>query len=224
MLRLTVFFCLFAAMAHAGAWPRDQGRIFTANSIELKGVRLDRDLLRTPYYSSSYLEYGLGRSLTLGLHMGHGSTARLDARAFLRVPLSQTDPHRVAVEVSAGYHADREYVGLGLQYGRGFKVFDRFGWLSLESRVDFHTGSRTGTGTGAYRQAKLDVTLGLTHGNGIKTMAQLFVTETNDEIYATFAPVVVIPVWKQLKLETGLLYDIAHGTERGLKIGFWQEF
>lgn len=220
MLRLACLFCLLASIASAGAWPREKGRVFIANSLELKEFRFDRELMQTPYFSSSYIEYGLPHSLTLGLHTGHGSTAELDARAFLRIPLSQTDPHRFAIEISGGLYADNTYLGLGLSYGRGFKLWKRYGWLSVDTRVDFFTGAKEQ----GYRQAKLDVTLGLTHPNGIKTMAQFFATETNDEIYASFAPGVVIPVWKQLKIETGLLYDMTLEAAPSLKLGFWQEF
>lgn len=220
MLRLACLFCLLASLADAGAWPRDQGRVFIASAVELKGFRFDRDLRSTPYFSSTYIEYGLPHSLTLGLHTGHGSTAELDARAFLRLPLSQSDPHRFAFEISAGQQTTNRYIGLGLSYGRGFKLWDRYGWLSVDTRMDFYTGKRQQN----YRQAKLDLTLGLTHPNGLKTMAQLFATETNNDIYASFASGLVIPVFKHLKLETTMIYDLTHESAPSLKMGFWQEF
>ena len=220
MLRLACLFCLLATLADAGPWPREKGRVFTANSIELSGFRLDRDLMQTPYFSSSYMEYGLSRSLTIGLHVGHGSSAELDARAFLRVPLSQTDPHRFAVELSAGMAGDTGYVGLGLQYGRGFTLFERNGWITIEGRVDMLSREHGMD----YRQGKLDVTLGLTHRNGVKTMAQLFATETGGDIYASFAPGVAVPLWRRATLEAGVLLDVTRGNEPGLKLGLWQEF
>ena len=220
MLRLAM---IFLSVCHTGpcrAMAARQGRVFTANSVELSGFRLDRDLMQTPYYSSSYIEYGLTRSLTLGLHVGHGSSSEIDARAFLRIPLSQTDPHRLAFELSTGMVGDTGYLGLGLQYGRGFALFERNGWITVEGRVDMLSRERGMD----YRQGKLDVTLGLALPNGIKTMAQIFATETGGEIFASFAPGIAVPLWRRTTLEAGVLVDMTRGNDPGLKLGLWQEF
>lgn len=220
MLRLVFLLLCYAPLAQAGPWPREKGTGFSANSMELTGLSLRNDLMQAPYYSSFYLEYGLSQSFTIGLHGGHGSSAPLAARAFVRLPLGKSDTHKFAAEISLGQEGESPFVALGLQYGRGLTLFQRPGWLSVESRFDF--GGPVNALT--HRQTKLDITVGLSHPNGLKTMAQLFTTDIHGEFFARASSTLVIPLWQRTNLEAGFLYDLSHRQDPGLKLGIWQEF
>lgn len=223
MRRLAILFCLLllAPLAHAGPWPREKGRIFLATSTEIGDFRLDERVLQSPFYSSLYLEYGLTDRLTLGAHGGYGSQADPDGRLFLRLPIGRHDTHRVAIEVTggtAGWSGERPFYGLGLHYGRGFELWNRAGWFSAETRMEWQMGS------GRMKQAKLDLTLGLSFDNGVKPMVQLHATRIGTDLYARLVPGLAIPLWKNTTLDTGALIDLTHGKSTGVKIGLWQEF
>lgn len=223
MLRLGALLALLCPVAAlAGPWPREAGEGFVSTATEIRGFTLAGDVGQLTQFSSLYLEYGLTRSLTLGLSLGHGTAADTDARAFVSLPVYHLGGQRAALELSVGRVGATTYSGVALHYGRGFQVLGRDGWIAVEARLDHAIGA--GFALGALRQSKLDLTLGLTHPNGLKTMAQVFNTTTGDDIYSTFAPGIAVPVGPNHQIETGLLIDLNDSGPPGVKIGLWHEF
>ncbi|MGY3668248.1 hypothetical protein ACW9UM_05050 [Marinovum sp. KMM 9989] len=215
-------------VAHAGAWSREKGTWFTASAAEFSGYQDINGDTQIKVFNNLYLEYGLTQSLTIGLDVGHTPGTYPDARVFLRLPVLKRGAHILSVEASTGHAgglvSGLHYSSLGASYGRSFQLAGHDGWLGLDTRIV------QGHGPAAehIKHSKLDLTLGLTHANGLKSMAQVFHTQVGDSPYTTFAPSLVVPVGRKLKIQTGLLVDL-HATgpiehKLGLKLGLWREF
>lgn len=217
-LRLALALACLAAVsgpASAGAWPRAKGSGFLASS-----ARFGFTDLSGPYaiYSTSYLEYGLGRSYTLGLDVGHAISGRSKAVAFLRLPPFEPAPgHLLALEIGMGRIAGGWALRPGLSYGHGI-AGRRPGWFSVESVLEYGL-------TTARRDFKTDITLGLDHGDRLKTILQLQTgVSLGDPSFIRLAPSVVYRVSRKSHIEIGATAGLRGDSEYGLKIGFWRDF
>ncbi|WP_162620513.1 hypothetical protein [Limimaricola cinnabarinus] len=134
-LMLTLCFALWAGMAHAGAWPREEGTSF----LSLGGnVALFDGATRPVHYDPTlYLEHGITPRLTFGID-GYAADAGTAGSLFAWIRL----PWRPELEgdvwaVSTGLgvtllpDGDHEATGrLGLHWGRGLGN----GWLALDAQ------------------------------------------------------------------------------------------
>ncbi|UOA25805.1 hypothetical protein [Pseudosulfitobacter sp. DSM 107133] len=220
-LWIAICFCasLAAAPAGAGAWLRDKGRGFTATSSMLT------DQMETK--SSFYFEYGLTAQTTVGLNLdmtmsglGQSGTAFVFARRALPFGGKQS---LWAYELAMGARFDgaspRPLAGLGLSYGRPFKLGAYDGWLGVETalRWDFATTRRT---------LKIDTVAGLTFSERSKTMVQVFWSaDSLGYTSTTFSPsYIYTPKRGKFSYLVGVEAARSHTTRYGIKLGLWREF
>lgn len=220
MLRLAVIFSFCATLASAGAWPRDKGSWFLSTATEIGGFGTARRMSELTVFNNLYLEYGLTRSLTLGLDVGQSVGADPNTRVFVRLPLAQRQGKYLSLEASLGQVGGVHYTALGLGFGRGFTLGGTSGWLGVDTRQV----QAEGPGATYLRQTKLDVTAGLSFPSGVKAMAQVFHTRVAGATYTSLAPSVVLPLGGRRNLQGGVLIDLETPGPPGVKIGLWQEF
>ena len=201
----------------AGAWPREKGHGFLSAASRISAPAWDGP---RSIYSTTYLEYGLGRRLTAGFDIGHGISGLGKAIVFLRKSLPETDGgHVFAAELGLGLIAGEPAVRPGLSYGRGF---DRrnggSGWFSVESVAEI----RLDSGQTDY---KADFTFGFNHGGGHKSIFQLQTgVSQGDPSFIRAAPSVVMRMGRKSHLELGLTAGIVGDTHYGVKLGLWRHF
>ncbi len=215
-LCLVLIICAPAPLA-AGAWPREKGHGFISSTSRVSASRADG-----PYsvYSTTYLEYGLGQDLTLGLDIGHGVSGASKAVLFLRRPLGELAPgHIVAAELGIGRIAGEAALRPGLSYGHGFSFRNgQSGWISIESVAEVRLTSRR-------TDYKADFTLGFNHGDRFKSIFQLQTGVSHgDPPFARFAPSLVMRLGKFGHIELGLSADLTGGDQFGVLAGFWRDF
>lgn len=212
---------LFATVAHAGPWPRAQGKGFAATSTEIWQAF---DGLPA-HYSSAFIEYGLTPKLTLGATLSQGTFSGIDTDLFVGLSILQSGPHALSLE--AGYTSNTRpdlFTGLpitaeghwfGLAYGRGFSWGETNGWASAEFKAMRHD---------IHQRTKLDMTLGLNLQKGWKVMGQAFIFGQDGAWEATMAPGVVMPLTERFNLEMGLRVPSRNRNRTALRIGLWQDF
>ncbi|MDQ2091670.1 hypothetical protein [Marimonas arenosa] len=211
---------LFAALAGpvaAGAWPRDRKEGFLSATSRISGPGW-----AGPYsvYSTTYIEYGLGRRLTAGFDIGHGISGSGKAVVFLRKSLPEMGRgHVVAAELGLGQIAGEPTVRPGLSWGRGItRRSGSTGWLSLETVAEFRLDS-------GRVDLKADFTLGLNHGARLKSILQVQTgVSQGDPSFIRAAPSVAVKLGRKAHVELGLTAGIVGDTDYGLKLGLWREF
>jgi len=203
--------------AVAGAWPREKGTGFVSAATNVAG-----DAWQGPYsiYSTTYLEYGIGHDLTLGLDIGHGVSGNAKKILFLRRPLAELSPgHLVAGELGFGRIAGENVLRPGLSYGHGLTLKNgKTGWISVETVSEHRLAS-------GRIDIKADVTFGLNQGQRFKSILQLQTGISHgDPAFARLAPSLVMRVGDAGHLELGLTAGIIGDDHLGLKLGFWRDF
>ncbi len=208
-------FLVLAGPAAGGAWMREEGTGFLAFApVYEETGRLDGSL---------YVEYGLRPKLTLGVKTDADMTQQQigDGRGFifLRRPIEFGDrPYKLAYELGVGStfgHNTDLLILTGLSYGRGIKIGPKYGWLAVDSAVEWSLGESSDT-------AKLDTTLGLALTDKFKVMMQVFHSQTLKASATTLAPSII---WQPrpemasyqfgLEAESGVL---------AIKFGVWRSF
>ncbi|MCA8879164.1 MAG: hypothetical protein KDA73_04220 [Rhodobacteraceae bacterium] len=155
--------------------------------------------------------------------------------AFLRAAIGPLDArHRFAVQLGFGqrhYEQKGLYYGLeemktetilrpAVAYGYGFGGARVSGWAGLEASVEFreHTSGEP---------KKLDAILGLRLGEASR-LAYLLALQSGDfpgsDPYAKLLPGVVVRVWRNLSVESSLIWGVAGDRTVGARIGLWVEF
>lgn len=210
------FLALLGQPADAGAWLREKGKAFLANSVTL--TRGGGQVLG--YGSAVYAEYGAFEKLTLGLDLHMTGTMAGHVRLFGRVPLGRGDrPYRLAAElalgaVNAGTGWDPAWRA-AIGYGRGLGQ-DGSGWLSVDFGVE-------DSGAGPF-MVKLDATIGLPGQSRIRPMVQI---ETAHDRLSGFSwgviPQAIIPT-KKGKSRWVVGAELRSGARYGLKLGLWRDF
>jgi len=202
-------------LSTAGAWMRDQGHVFLSYSAVYEETgRLD---------GSVYAEYGFRPRLTFGLKvdidMTDGRTGDGTAFVFARRPIGRVDrPGKLAYEIGLGStfgDSSDALIRTGLSYGRGITLWDKNGWLAIDSAIEWDL-------SGGPETSKLDTTLGLALNDRFKVMMQVFVSHTGSSTSTTLAPSVI---W-QPKAQTPS-YQLGVEAEDGvfaLKLGVWRTF
>ena len=206
---------VLAGPATGGAWLREKGTGFLSYSgVYNEDGRLD---------GAVYLEYGFRPKLTLGakvdIDMTDGRTGDGTVFVFGRKPLRTGERrYKLAYEVGIGstFGDDAEMLlRTGLSYGRGITLWDKNGWLAIDSAVEW--AMQDGTDT-----TKLDATFGLTLNDRFKVMMQAFVSHTDTSTTTTLAPSVI---WQRNK-ETPS-YQLGVEAKEGtyaIKLGVWRSF
>lgn len=210
---------LGAQTAWAGAWLREEGKLFASTSAT---TNQSRDAA-----GSFYAEYGWRQDLTLGADFSFGldRTGQQTGSGviFARFPLAFSgDTHKWAAHVGLG---GRYINGLlspafetGLSWGRGFQWQERYGWVNIDSSINI-------PGAPAQTRIKLDGTIGLGFTDHIKAMGQVFMTYENNDLFTKFAPsLLVSPKSGAYTIQLGAEIPMTGGGETALKIGFWQSF
>ncbi|MFK7763663.1 MAG: hypothetical protein AB8B62_10400 [Roseobacter sp.] len=221
-----------APAAQAGAWLREKGKGFLATSFQT--TRNNGNEI------SIYAEYGLSDRITLGLDstydtdllnyvQGTGpmvsSLEELPQGSgvvFMRFPLGPTDGiHKWAFHVGAGArYIEGEFLKaaeLGLSWGRGIQLGDRYGWVNVDSSIN------AAESPGETR-TKLDGTVGLGITPKTKVMLQMFNTFVAAASYNKIAPSLLYAPGKgKLTFQIGSEY-LLNGGDASLKVGLWLNF
>ncbi|WP_299143196.1 hypothetical protein [uncultured Tateyamaria sp.] len=199
----------------AGAWMRTQGEAFLSYSAVYEETgRLD---------GSVYFEYGFRPRLTLGakvdIDMTDGRTGDGTAFLFARKPIGPTDrPGKLAFEIGLGStfgDSSDALLRTGLSYGRGIKLWDKYGWVAIDGAVEWDL-------SGGPETSKLDTTAGLALNDRFKVMMQVFVSHTGSTTSTTLAPSVI---WQPK--EKTRSYQLGVEAEDGVlavKLGVWRTF
>lgn len=221
-LALVLALCLSAAQSHAGAWPRDKGTWFASVAAQFswpQDIATLQSVNPTSEYYMLYLEYGLTERLTLGLDLGRSERGTGKTIAFARLPVWARDrPLKLAVELGLGQIDGAPVVRPGFSIGRGIRLWDRDGWLSMESQAEIATDS-------GQADLKLDLTFGLTAQSGRKYLLQVQSGAPADRAaFARLAPSLVIPFGKARYIELGGTYGLTGDETFGVKLGLWQKF
>ncbi|MEL6806272.1 MAG: hypothetical protein AAFO97_00720 [Pseudomonadota bacterium] len=200
----------------AGAWMREVGTTFLSFSTTIDEVG--------DIGGSLYLTHGLRPKLTIGAkvdvdmldnQLGNGT-----GYLFARKPIPTGEqPFKLAYEIGVGSSFGPDSSPLlraGLSYGRGFTLWDRSGWVALDSAAEWEVNNSVTT-------YKLDSTIGLSLSARFQVMMQVFLSETDNDLSTTIAPSVI---WRP-KEDGPTRYHIGMEDEDGtvaLKLGLWRTF
>ena len=202
--------------ACAGAWMRDVGTTFLSFSTTIDEEQ--------QMGGSLYVEHGLRPKLTLGLKI---DVDMIDMRVadstgyvFARKPFPTGNrAFKLAYEIGAGRTLGSDRSALlraGFSYGRGFTLWDKFGWIALDSAAEWEVDNHITT-------YKLDSTIGLSLSGRFQVMMQVFLSETDCDLSTTIAPSVI---WRP-KEDGPTRYHIGMEDEDGtvaLRLGLWRTF
>lgn len=208
-----------APVSEAGAWLREKGKGFAANSAS---TNENRD---TSF--SSYFEYGITDNRTLGLDISYGFelTGKEEGSgiAFIRFPLGPTDQtNRFAWHAGLGTrYLNREFypaAELGISWGRGVNVGQWWGWANVDASIN---KSQSPIET----RVKIDGTFGLPLNNRVKLMAQVFNTFQGGDTYTKLSPsLLLIAGRNKTTLQLSAEIPAAGGGDTFIKVGIWNEF
>lgn len=213
---IPLFLIASVAPALAGPWMRAEGETFLSYSIETDFENGISD--GSGFYGSLYAEHGLTSGLTLGLDAGGHEEDMSKTIAFLRWPIGATDRStRVAAEFGLGMARETFALRPGLSVGRGFKLGDTPGWLSIDSRAVI-IGSFDGV-------LETDITFGLRPSPEAKIILQLQMgIPTQSDPYAKLAPSYVHRIAPGHHIEVGVVAGVAEADDFKLKLGLWRQF
>ena len=216
---LQFYFVLLVALAttaNAGAWPRGKGNGFSMTSLQATAHNLADP---ADYYFSSYAEFGLTDDITVGGDIGHSVSGASKFIVFLRHPIfTLNDKHHFAFELGAGIVANDTVVRPGVSYGSGFSRSSQSGWFAIDILFEHHITTRS-------TNFKADVTYGINHPRGYKSIYQLQSgKQVGDPNFLRFAPSVAIPISTSSHLEVGGTINMIGATNYGLKVGVWKKF
>ena len=215
---ILVLSCLIPRDTAAGAWQREPGTGFVSASIRLSWPQ---DLSHwtstapTQSYRTVFFEYGLTRRVTLGLDVGRSVSGGSKTVAFAQFPLRARDSGpKIAAELGLGRIDGTQVFRPGLSIGWGLKR----GWFAIDSVSEI--GLRHGR-----TDYKMDITWGRNLPRDRKLIVQLQTGAPDGEAaFARLAPSLVIPIRKNIKLETGVTIGLTGDTSMGVKLGLWSSF
>lgn len=212
MSRILTFLILSAAQANAGAWLRDPGEVFLSFSVE---AEVDAP---ANGYVSAYAEYGMRRSLTLGLDFGGNRSGGQKAVGFIRWPLDGGDgPWRLAAEAGLGLIDGSAVLRPGLSAGYGFAAGAHGGWLAFDSRATI--------GQGGLVLWETESTLGLRMSDHRAFMLQLSATALPDgEDHVRMTPSLLLGRETGRQIELGVAAGLAGDDRLSLKFALWRRF
>lgn len=222
MIRWFFLFLICAFPACAGPWLRTKGTGFSATTIELSPADPSTTAPYPPMYSvdaynSVYIEYGLAPRLTIGLDGGSDLDGNGSGFAFLRFPLREGHPSRIAGEIAIGARWSLDDLTLllrpGLSWGRGITFFDKPGWTTLDATLTIPSD-------GGRITPKIDAMLGLNTSDRLKLMLGL----TLERPTLTLSPSIAYRTWGRYHLTLGLKLHSEKSRPLSVAFGFWQDF
>ncbi|WP_372893503.1 hypothetical protein [Rhodosalinus sp.] len=210
---------LCGAAADAGPWPRAAGEGFASGTW--RGT-----LAGGTEYSALYLEYGLGRRWSAGLDAGRAIGGATKAVAFIsRARAADRPGPRLGWQLGVGRIDGRAVVRPGLSLGRGFGEGARTGWLAGDALAEVGVAPGADPRPELTIDVKLDLTLGLTHPGGVKTLVQLQTgREAGDPPFARLEARTVVPLRARTSVTLGAYHDLDRAGTGGLVFGLWQRF
>ncbi|GAW32985.1 hypothetical protein RA2_00020 [Roseovarius sp. A-2] len=205
----------FAAPALPGAWPRAKGTAFVATSAQIEGPD-EHGVYRQNV--TLFAEYGLTERLTLGVDVGGDAVRTSKTVAFLRWPVGPAErPLKLAVELGGGQVQGETALRPGLNIGRGIKLWERYGWLAVDSRAVLVEGGGT--------SLEGEATFGLSVTARSRVILQLQVGAPDEgRDYTRFAPSFVYQIRPGAHIEAGLIEPLTGAGHRGFKLGLWRSF
>ncbi|MCT4557820.1 MAG: hypothetical protein N4A61_07140 [Pelagimonas sp.] len=207
-----------ASSVQAGAWPREQGTGFASAAVRPSWSR-DASAINLRYpqgnYRTIYIEYGVTDRLMLGLDLGRSVSGGTKTVGFLQIPLKSGGPGpAMSLQLGFGEISDTLVARPGFAIGWGIDD----GWVSLDGIVEYQIEARQA-------DLKLDATYGRNLRNNRSLILQLQTgKQEGDPYFARFAPSLVSPVGKHVKIETGGAVGLTGDNSIGLKFGIWSEF
>ncbi|CUI67592.1 hypothetical protein [Cognatishimia activa] len=214
-----IIMTMMSCAAQAGPWLRSGGEGFLAVD-SIGSVGRDQGNLR--YYSGIYAEYGLNDQVTLGLHAGQELYGDAQATIFARFPIHlDQDEWAFAYDIGLGVDLKREApkkaLRLGMSVGRSMQIRQTNGWWSIEAQIRL----RAQTG----RDLKMETTVGVKDKKERLYILQGFAQKTagSDWTYE-LQPTVVIPLFRNAKLQVGLSASTEGEGRYGARISTWRRF
>ncbi|MBY5934773.1 hypothetical protein KUV51_17330 [Tateyamaria omphalii] len=172
---------------------------------------------------SVYLEYGLRPKLTLGakidVNMTSGRMGDGTGFLFFRKPVRTGErAYKIAYDIGLGstFGGNSDpLLRTGLSYGRGIKMWDRYGWLAIDGAIEWALDDNPD-------MLKLDTTIGLNLNDRFKVMMQVFVSDTDGQTATTLAPSLV---WQPKPKGRSFVFGV-EGEDGifALKLGIWRSF
>ncbi|WGW04085.1 hypothetical protein [Tropicibacter oceani] len=209
---------LCAAMAQAGAWPREEGKGFFSTDVRLswpQNLRHWTSPNPTEQYYTAYLEYGLSDRLTIGFDLGRSVSGDGKTIGFLQIPLRNTDTGpKVSAALGLGRIGEQTVLRPGLFIGWGMEK----GWLTIDSMAEYQIEN-------GLTDYKMDLTWGRNLARDRKLIVQVQTGKPAvDPAFVRLAPSIVFPMGKRSKIETGATWGLTGDSSVGLKFGLWTDF
>ncbi|MCE0506940.1 MULTISPECIES: hypothetical protein [unclassified Roseivivax] len=214
---LALLACLPAALAEAGAWPREKGALFVSTTSYLSW---SQDLTTwTSYYPSArydtlFIEYGLTERWTVGLDLGRSVSGATKTVAFATRPFARPVLGlQVAPTLGIGQIDGMQVIRPALSLGKGAD----WGWLAADFAAElFPERGET--------DVKLDLTMGAKFGRRRAMVQFQGGQQAGDAPFLRVVPSVTTPLFKRYELELGGSYGVIGDSSMGLKLGLWAEF
>lgn len=216
MLRVLFLALFLPGPCLAGAWPREAGATYLSYTLTLEDPR---DSGRAVGHGALFLEYGLTERLTLGIDAGTDDFGKTRLVAFAVLPLSPASgATKVSAEIGLGQVDGRAVVRPGLSVGRGFALFGRQGWISLDSTVALQIDA-----------GKSTIETDLTFGIGVAARSRFILQlqqggPFDDSDYLRLVPSMVFERGPGRHLEIGVTAGLKSAADAGLKVAVWREF
>ncbi|MCV6596793.1 MAG: hypothetical protein OIF40_06895 [Mangrovicoccus sp.] len=234
---LTCLCMLCPAITLADAWPRGAGQFFSALSLEStydrSALTWDDPSEEPPLarnFTKLYAEYGLSPRYTLGVELEQDYLfTQQQGVVFVQAALAPSNwRNQFAVELGVGQREGRfgprgekdtePLLRPALYYGRGFET----GWGQSWAGAAFSAEHRVDSAETAY---KLDLTLGISHGDDTLHYAQIQSSKYPETDTAARLLLSRVSRMNQaLWLETGLIAGLVTDESIGLRIALWAEF
>lgn len=211
---------VMALPAAAGPWARAEGKVFASTALRITYDPYVLMGMNPPAtYTTFYLEYGLGRNMTLGIDAGHSASGAHKALVFLRYTTSLLpEPHLLSLELGAGEINGVPTLRPGLSYGRGIDLFGHSGWLTADLMAEITDGF-------ASTNLKLDLTAGVNLSSRLKGMLQLHGgTHSGAEPVLRISAGLATQIGDERHVELGIATDLRSFSDMEMRVGLWQEF
>lgn len=208
-----------ANSVQAGAWTREEGKVFIAfggNFLLSDGARLP-----VHYDPTLYAEYGWDGHVTLGAEFYTADTGRIVAGlVFASVPIGPTDKkNKFAFQIALGTKLkqgqDSEaLLRAGLSWGRPLES----GWLAVD------TYATIGSQDHVFR-GKIDATWGHHWSDRWSTSLQLQAGQGSfNDIYAKVAPSIMYRIRPNIVVSLGAVQALTGDKGAALKLETWLTF
>lgn len=212
-----------AGAASAGPWPYAAGEGFA--SAAWRGTPATGT-----EYSALYLEYGLGRRWSVGVDAGRAIGGATKTIAFVgRARAKEAAGPRIGWQLGVGRIDGQAVVRPGLSIGHAFGHAlgngAHTGWVSADGLAEIGVAFDAWGRPVVETDVKLDVTVGLSHGDDRKTVLQLQAgQEEGDPPFRRLELRRVQPLYGGTSLTLGAYRDLSDGGAGGLVVGLWQRF